>query len=242
MFNMNNKQYPTLIVIEGLDNVGKSTIIGKLQDELSSHLNSAECKYFSLPNRHNVLTTKAFNNNDNMIGFYSMMASNMETIRDLILPELEKGNWVIVDRWFASTMTYQTLIPYLKQGLPENEAYVKAHNLMQSMMYMMSYGIQPGFIINIQSSKELRSKFTHMKESEDSTLIIEEDRMSLKHHDLFASMMNNAVCRLGRLSDSLSVNGDGTDYHYFNDGKPETLDSIVESIIEEIHGVLIDNY
>lgn len=105
-----------LIVFEGVDGVGKST----LAQGLAVHLNSAgiPCKYFAFPGREmGTLGYHVYMLHHNLAGFgikavsptslqILHIAAHIDAIEKTILPTLENGHHVVLDRFWWSTWVY----------------------------------------------------------------------------------------------------------------------------------------
>ncbi len=106
---MTGKPRGAFITLEGVDGAGKSTHVQWLVDELTSmglHVVSTrepggtplgELLRQMVLNQAMALETEAL----------LMFAARCEHIRDIILPALEAGHWVVCDRFTDATYAYQ---------------------------------------------------------------------------------------------------------------------------------------
>ncbi|GFZ75544.1 thymidylate kinase [Hydrangea phyllody phytoplasma] len=100
-----------LIVFEGLDGSGKTTLINKLKNSLINKGNKVkvfqglgsssigkEIRKLFLHQRKTSPKTK-----------YFLSFANMIQVQDeLIIPNLLNGHFVLIDRWYGSTLAYQS--------------------------------------------------------------------------------------------------------------------------------------
>ncbi|MDV3148704.1 MAG: dTMP kinase [Pigeon pea little leaf phytoplasma] len=107
-----------LIVFEGLDGSGKTTLINALQQKLN-HNNIKHHIYQGLGSstigsiiRHLFLN---FHQVHFFTRFYLSIANMAQIQTELIQPLLAKNELVILDRWLGSTYAYQ-LYPFLTKG------------------------------------------------------------------------------------------------------------------------------
>lgn len=106
-----------LIVVEGLDGVGKSTQVPKLQTWLHdqgivSHT-TCEPGGSEIGNwvRDRLKTEKV----DNSTALFLLLASRNKHYHNFIKPALQRGEWMISDRFSDSTYAYQTFDPNITE-------------------------------------------------------------------------------------------------------------------------------
>lgn len=102
------------ITFEGIDGCGKSTQVGEVVSWLHDNkVVSADTQivatrepYDSLGIREVVLKCRD-SKVDPRAELMLMMASRAQHVAEVIKPELEKGNWVLCDRYYGSSLAYQ---------------------------------------------------------------------------------------------------------------------------------------
>lgn len=105
-----------LIVLEGIDHVGKSTLAQKLSDELQKFDYSV--KLYQYPGKEEGTLGKLvydihhkqcpdISHPIDPLGLqYLHMAAHIDLLKRRILPEIEMGRWIILDRCWWSTLAY----------------------------------------------------------------------------------------------------------------------------------------
>lgn len=110
-----------LIVVEGVDGAGKSTQVRRLGDRLRAA--GISCTVVREPGGTPVgdmirgLLLDPARHLDARTEALLFMASRAQLVRDVISPALERGGFVLSDRFFLSTYAYQIA----GRGLPEGE-------------------------------------------------------------------------------------------------------------------------
>jgi dTMP kinase len=121
---MNSTKSSKLIVFEGIDGVGKSTLSLSVVDRLRG--DGVNAKYFSFPGKEDqALGSLVYKIHHNVTSFgldnmhaaslqLLHIAAHVDSIVNNILPELERGNLVVLDRYWWSTVAYGVAmgIPY----------------------------------------------------------------------------------------------------------------------------------
>jgi dTMP kinase len=131
------KQIPKFITIEGIDGSGKSTFIPKvekmLRDRGENIILTREPGGPAVAEeiRDLLLNRKMDKTTELLLAF----AARNENIKDIIEPALEKGNFVLCDRFTDSTYAYQVSAG----GVPIEYAEVLEH--------MVQKGLKPGLTI-----------------------------------------------------------------------------------------------
>ena len=100
------------IVIEGIDGCGKTTQVKMLMERLSKHQIesclvrepggtkiSEEIRKILLKNRDDKMSSRT--------EALLMTASRAQLTKDIIIPQLDSGKWVVADRFKDSTLAYQ---------------------------------------------------------------------------------------------------------------------------------------
>ena len=110
------KEKGRLYVFEGLDGSGKTTLAHALADCLNSA--GFECDYFAFPGREDGTLGKLvyeLHHNSTELGIKSIkstslqllhIAAHIDAIESRILPVLNKGRYVILDRFWWSTWVH----------------------------------------------------------------------------------------------------------------------------------------
>lgn len=181
-----NKQ---LYVFEGLDNVGKTTIINAVMKRLKERFGEDNVVYVAFPDKTSVLSQEAFLTSDSIEGYLLMLASNIKHYKEHVSRLLYEGYVVVCDRWFISNLLYQPIMMYLK----ENPKHTDTVN--REIQHLISLGLEalqyaniplPRATFLVNASKERRKDF--MACSGDKVMI-EHDHVSLKYHDLFVNTL-----------------------------------------------------
>ncbi len=102
-----------LVVFEGLDGVGKTSAIRSVIDQLTPSYDVAFLSEYSNPNSENI---RALLNNPSfscstLTEAYLFYASRICLVRDQLIPALDAGKIVILDRFYHSTLAYQGASP-----------------------------------------------------------------------------------------------------------------------------------
>lgn len=128
---------PLWIIIDGVDGAGKTTLCKSLQTALNLRNNT---KVIHLPYKHCIyyedireLLTHNDNSNPDLIQYY-MVANYRDALQNFIIPTLNTGTNVILDRWITSTIVYNIY----DQG-----------NFMRelcNLSWLMSYNTTDGFM------------------------------------------------------------------------------------------------
>jgi dTMP kinase len=118
-----------LIVFEGLDGSGKTTLITAFQKHLN-HQKIPNNLYQGLGSSSIGLQIRNlflnFEKVDYLTRFYLSIANMAQIQKELIFPQLKKNPFIILDRWLPSTYAYQ-LFPYLKK---ENQVFQQIFKIM----------------------------------------------------------------------------------------------------------------
>lgn len=96
------------VVIDGLDKVGKTTLINKLKTAFE------EFVFVSDPSKISAKSIREILLNDSSLNWETktalFIAARKELLEKEILPELAKGKTVIADRYWGSTYAYQGIV------------------------------------------------------------------------------------------------------------------------------------
>ncbi|MBE6455713.1 MAG: dTMP kinase [Alphaproteobacteria bacterium] len=109
---LENDNMGKFIIIEGIDGAGKTTLIAKLSDYLSSenisHIVVCGAKETNFAKNILELLLEAEKKEpvDPCISSLLFMAMEKDVYNKVIKPALNKGMWVICDRFFDSTLIY----------------------------------------------------------------------------------------------------------------------------------------
>ncbi len=104
------------VVIEGHDGTGKTTQIDRIRERLSEHsITSIELHEPASEENESVLIAAALRKiikngsleRDALTNLFLFSASRRELWRQLALPALERGEWVVAARNYYSTLAYQ---------------------------------------------------------------------------------------------------------------------------------------
>ena len=116
-----------LIVFEGVDGVGKTT----LSQNLAARLNDAgvSCEYLSFPGReHGSLGRLVYelHHNPSDLGVTDInleslqimhIAAHIDAIENRIIPAINAGRWIVLDRYWWSTWVYGGVLGISKRSL-----------------------------------------------------------------------------------------------------------------------------
>jgi len=99
-----------LIIFEGIDGTGKSTQIKKLHAHLEQRGIHVVCSFEPTRGEWGMRVRQAAINNDRLSmekEVHFLLQDRREHVRDIILPALKRGEWVLLDRYYPSMMAYQ---------------------------------------------------------------------------------------------------------------------------------------
>ncbi len=170
-----------LIVLEGAEGVGKTTQLRRLDDWLTSiglsHIAVREPGGTSLgneirrilldPKRHLGARTEAL----------LFMTSRAQLMEEVVRPALERGEWVLLDRFFLSTYAYQVA----GRGLPEAE--IRQANALATQ------GTKPDVTILLRVPSEERARRT-MERGEADRIERAGDTFHDKVEEAFVSFLD----------------------------------------------------
>jgi len=103
-------KYGTFISVEGIDGAGKSTHVEFIRDYIKEHgkkviiTREPGGTVLGEKIRELLLTSEHMHHNTELLLYF---ASRQELIRQVILPNLEAGVWVIADRFVDASIAYQ---------------------------------------------------------------------------------------------------------------------------------------
>ena len=111
-----------LIVIEGIDGAGKTTFAKALYESLKKkEINCVlSCEPTSGPFGEKIKEFLKKKNIDPQKLKSAFLEDRLWHVENLLLPALEKGKWIILDRYYLSTLAYQS-----SQGLPFKELLIE---------------------------------------------------------------------------------------------------------------------
>lgn len=100
------------ISFEGIDGCGKSTVLGHFASWLDEagipHIKTREPGGTTLgENIRRLLLDPSYQNMDELAEVLLYTASRAQLVREVVLPNLQKGTWVLVDRFIDATLAYQ---------------------------------------------------------------------------------------------------------------------------------------
>ena len=107
-----------LIVFEGIDHVGKSTIVDLVNDELSKSYTTITIEVYQFPGKHegtlgNLVydihhNLKKYNLNsiDPLSLQLLHIAAHIDILKSKIIPAIDNGHIVLLDRYWWSTIAY----------------------------------------------------------------------------------------------------------------------------------------
>ena len=99
------------LTVEGIEGAGKSTFIGLLEDELVKcgvdFLRTREPGGCALGRQIRPLLLDVSQNVSDRAELFLFLADRAQHVADTIRPALERGQWVICDRYADSTIAYQ---------------------------------------------------------------------------------------------------------------------------------------
>ena len=99
------------LTVEGIEGAGKSTFIGLLEDELVKRgvdfLRTREPGGCALGRQIRPLLLDVSQNVSDRAELFLFLADRAQHVADTIRPALERGQWVICDRYADSTIAYQ---------------------------------------------------------------------------------------------------------------------------------------
>lgn len=103
------KQKGRLIVFEGIDGTGKSTQLHRLSKTLRSRGIDVVTSFEPTNGRHGAILRKSATSKrlsvENELQLFQR--DRREHVKSLITPSLERGSWVLLDRYYFSNMAYQ---------------------------------------------------------------------------------------------------------------------------------------
>ncbi|SEO79725.1 Thymidylate kinase [Amphibacillus marinus] len=193
---MTEKSTGTLYIFEGVDNVGKTTIIKKIKKRLENEY--IPCSVYSFPGKqkrtlgqfvykfhHDI--KKYIDNDLNNISLQLLhIASHIDILTRCILPDLKQGKTVLLDRSWWSTYAYG-----IANGISETQMNMI---LLPEMEILKEINIGKVFLINRNQDKLEYSKTIH----ED--IISAYKDLANKHKELVFKIYNN-----GKLKDSTDI-------------------------------------
>ena len=99
------------LTVEGIEGAGKSTFIGLLEEELGRRgidfLRTREPGGCALGRQIRPLLLDASQNVSGRAELFLFLADRAQHVADTIRPALERGQWVLCDRYADSTIAYQ---------------------------------------------------------------------------------------------------------------------------------------
>ena len=99
------------LTVEGIEGAGKSTFIGLLEDELTKRgvdfLHTREPGGCALGRQIRPLLLDASQKVSARAELFLFLADRAQHVADTIRPALERGQWVVCDRYADSTIAYQ---------------------------------------------------------------------------------------------------------------------------------------
>jgi len=99
------------LTVEGIEGAGKSTFIGLLEEELGRRgidfLRTREPGGCALGRQIRPLLLDASQNVSSRAELFLFLADRAQHVADTIRPALERGQWVLCDRYADSTIAYQ---------------------------------------------------------------------------------------------------------------------------------------
>lgn len=104
-----NKPYPgTLVLVEGVDGAGKTTVVGKLEAILRDKLPGRGLTRVRTPDGpiRNILLNREHPLTDRQ-ELLLYVACHADVLSSQVLPALQRGDIVLMDRFIYSTMAYQ---------------------------------------------------------------------------------------------------------------------------------------
>ncbi|MBO8144321.1 MAG: dTMP kinase [Thermodesulfobacterium sp.] len=111
-----------LITIEGIDGAGKTTFAKALYEKLKEKgincIFSCEPTFGPFGKKIKEILIKGENSSQELRALF--LKDRMWHVENIIIPALEEGKWVILDRYYLSTLAYQG-----SQGLPLKELLVE---------------------------------------------------------------------------------------------------------------------
>ena len=161
-----------LIVIEGPDGAGKTTLCKAISDRLVIS-NNSKCEIYSLPNKRSFgyrkmreMLTKVNTPTDIL---QSIMIVNMqELLTKQIKKDLEDNTSVILDRWLISTIIYNTL----NKGKLVDDMSTKSDTNKKLILDKISSDychipIYPDYIFYLDIPKEVILKHAKLRNSKE---------------------------------------------------------------------------
>ncbi|MDE7347150.1 MAG: hypothetical protein K2N48_10495 [Muribaculaceae bacterium] len=156
LVRIQTKVLPNLVVLEGPDGVGKTTIAKKLVDRLNSLGHFAQYRKEPGGNDIGIALREALLNRKELLpADQSVLA--FATSAAITMQEIEKNPRVIyiLDRYMESTLVYQFLIPYLS-GSELDEAHERVR---KAIAFFKSSGYLPSAIATFSIRRDTNSAF-----------------------------------------------------------------------------------
>lgn len=177
-----------LIVLEGIDGAGKSTIFKYLQKDkdFQFFVFSFEPTQSTYGKKVRELLTKKESSSSVLLELF--LEDRKEHVEKLILPSLQKGKNLLLDRYYLSTLAYQGEEDTLLELLKMNETFAPL----------------PDLIIYFEISPELAYKRI-MEREKDKTLFEKEEylRKISKNYNLILPLFNYVALPAFRSEDDL---------------------------------------
>ena len=139
------------IVVEGVDTSGKNTIIEKIKTYLEKKgktVYTTREPGAGIPELRHILKTKRMLPLSEMLLF---MADRHEHVNKVIIPQLEKGIWVISNRYTYSSIAYQG-----SKGIDKE--------LIKHLNYITTAGLEPELVIFLETTPEIIKRRLKMRE------------------------------------------------------------------------------
>lgn len=117
------------IVVDGMDGSGKGTQINRLEKALREHTNLVRTREpggsVVAENIRALLLQGSVDKMDSLTELLLMYAARRSNLRDTVIPALERGEWVLSDRFADSSFVYQGFA-----GALGMETVAKLHELV----------------------------------------------------------------------------------------------------------------
>jgi len=172
------------IVVEGVDTSGKDTIISRIKTYLESR---GKTVYITrepgdgMKELRKLLKTKRILPLSEMLLF---MADRHEHVNKVIAPQLEKGIWVISNRYTYSSVVYQG-----SKGVDKE--------LIEHLNYITTGGLEPDLVIFLETTPEIIKRRLKMREQNgeydkhENPVFLE--MLNDKYKQIFKTMDNNVL-------------------------------------------------
>lgn len=156
---------PLFIVVEGIDGVGKTTVVGILHKVLNDRdIKNVPGKGLGSTKISSIIREELLSGKkDDQYEVLGMLFSLLDCYRNFIQPSIENGVSVVLDRYIASYYAYQA----------HGRNSIRAKNYLLDTFY--GKHIQPDVFINVTASPEITAERLDKRETDINHFDLEVD-------------------------------------------------------------------